>query len=147
MYIESSLPCVEFFTVSTGALWKEIRGMKEDQREMLWLKDLFSLITRFWQNKCWNTDTCWFVSNGSNSAVSHKLWWVVSEKTYGNKWQKNTASDTVASPHCSCSSRYPAILSVEGVSGNQNKRSGPWFWPCYWLAVWGKAYKLIILLA
>lgn len=43
MYIESSLPCVEFFTVSTGALLKEIKETKEGKGEMLWLKDLFSL--------------------------------------------------------------------------------------------------------
>lgn len=51
MYIESSLPCVEFFTVSTGALLKEIRAMEGEKREMLWLKDLFSLFARFQQNK------------------------------------------------------------------------------------------------
>lgn len=33
MYIESSLPCVEFFTVSTGGLLKEIREMKEEKRD------------------------------------------------------------------------------------------------------------------
>lgn len=51
MYIESSLPCVEFFTVSTGALLKEMSKMKEEKREVLWLKDLFSLVARFCQNK------------------------------------------------------------------------------------------------
>jgi len=51
MYIECSLPCVEFFTVSTGALLKEIRELEEEKREMLCLKDLFSLVVRFWQDK------------------------------------------------------------------------------------------------
>jgi len=34
MYIESSLPCVEFFITSTGVSLKEMREMKEE-REML----------------------------------------------------------------------------------------------------------------
>lgn len=34
MYIESSLPCVEFFTTLTGVSLKEMREIKEE-REML----------------------------------------------------------------------------------------------------------------
>lgn len=47
MYIESSLPCVEFFTVSKRALLKEIKEIKEEKRDVSWLKDLFSIVVRF----------------------------------------------------------------------------------------------------
>lgn len=33
MYIESALPCGEYFTVSTGALLREIREMKAEKRD------------------------------------------------------------------------------------------------------------------
>lgn len=47
MYIESSLPCVEFFTVSKGALLKEIKEIKEEKRDVPWLKNLFGIIVKF----------------------------------------------------------------------------------------------------